>query len=261
MTAARWAFSNLKSVSGTPMSLLRLASLQSTASFCLNTEATNSLVVVLPFDPPMAMIGSRNPFRYCAASRPSALRVSSTVMIAQFRLPLPFPLPSDGRGSGRGSRACSTTRPAAPFFAASLTKWCPSNRWPGNAKNKSPALAWRESVHTRRTSVWLEPLSCWPRQAVEINLSERGSIGIRSMVRLRWATARQARPSVAEPMEGGPAFHRLGEGGQGPHRAHSPCGHRLRKVQHLQWPRTCAHVQGSILCWLHLVAALVSRGS
>src|SRR2546426_301162 len=199
MTAARWAFSNLKSVSGTPMSLLKLASLQSTASFCLSTEATNSLVVVLPLDPPMAMIGSRNSFRYCAASRPSALRVSSTAMMAgRGRWDMGYGIwdPDLHLPSSIFHLPSSTTMPAAPFFAASLTKWCPSNRWPGNAKNKSPALAWRESVHTRRTSVWLEPLSCWPRQAVAINLSERGSIGIRSMVRLRAGERRAERSEV-----------------------------------------------------------------
>ena len=42
------------------MSLLKLASLQTADSFCRNTEAINSLVVVLPLEPPTTMTGNSN---------------------------------------------------------------------------------------------------------------------------------------------------------------------------------------------------------
>src|ERR1043166_5439634 len=93
------------------MSLLKLASLHTVARFCFTTDATRSLVVVFPFEPPMAVIGNPKSFRYSAASRPNALRVSATATTAQPRcevrsaraglpgnpafsfLPSPFPPP------------------------------------------------------------------------------------------------------------------------------------------------------------------------
>ena len=145
------------------MSLLKLASLQRVVSFCFNTDATNSLVVVFPLEPPTATIGRVNWLRYAAANRPSALRVSSTVMIAQ-------PLRSDSVLS----RAATTA--AAPFRFTSGKKSCPSNRSPGRAMNRSPGCTRRESVHTRRTWVCGEPLSRSPLQAATTNCNERGSI-------------------------------------------------------------------------------------
>src|ERR1043166_2662431 len=164
------------------MSLLKLASLHTVARFCFTTDATRSLVVVFPFEPPMAVIGNPKSFRYSAASRPNALRVSATATTAQPRcevrsaraglpgnpafsfLPSPFSLPT------------STTTATAPFRAASSRKLCPSKCSPRSAKNKSPACACRESVHTRRTGVCPAPLNNSPPHAVAINFNERVSI-------------------------------------------------------------------------------------
>ena len=82
-TATRWVFSSRRRVNGTPMSLLKLASLQSAGIFWRSTEAISSLVLVLPLDPATAMTGSVKPLRYFAAIRPSATRVSGTVITAQ----------------------------------------------------------------------------------------------------------------------------------------------------------------------------------
>ena len=65
------------------MSLLKLASLQSVESFWRNTEAISSFVVVLPFEPPTAITGNVKSWRYSAAKRARAWRVSSTAMTAQ----------------------------------------------------------------------------------------------------------------------------------------------------------------------------------
>src|ERR1035438_6026333 len=154
------------SVSGTPMSLLKLASLQSVASFCLRTDAINSFTVVLPFEPPTQTTGSANSFRYAAANFPSAILTSSTTNIAT---------PGAALGFGLWTLDFSTTTAATPFAATSSRKSWPSKCSPLMAKNKSPACAFRESVQTFLTIVSAAPRRISPSQASTTNFKERSS--------------------------------------------------------------------------------------
>ena len=107
-SAAAWCVrSNFNKVIGTPMSLLKLASLQSVLNRWRSTDASNSFVVVLPFEPPTAIMAGSKSRRYRAASLPSACRVSSTAITAQ---------PS----SWLRAFFCSAITAAAPLRAASL---------------------------------------------------------------------------------------------------------------------------------------------
>src|ERR1041384_3010872 len=67
------------SVSGTPMSLLRLPAVASTASspaLKRRIDASISFTVVLPFEPATAISAGRNRARQCRARTPSARRGS-----------------------------------------------------------------------------------------------------------------------------------------------------------------------------------------
>src|ERR1039457_952143 len=150
------------SVSGTPMSLLKLASLQSVASFCLRTDAINSFTVVLPFEPPTQTTGSIKSFRYAAANFLSAAQTSLTTSTAHF-------------GSFAGIFFCPMTTAATPLAATSLKKSWPSKCSPLMAKNKSPACAFRESVQTFLTIVSAAPRRISPSQASTTNFKERSS--------------------------------------------------------------------------------------
>ena len=62
------------------MALLKLASVFNVENFWLSTDATISLVVVLPAEPVICTMGMGNSPRYQEASAFSAKRVSSTRM-------------------------------------------------------------------------------------------------------------------------------------------------------------------------------------
>src|SRR5258706_5294501 len=136
------------------MSLLNLASLQSVANFCRNTAASNSFVVVFPFDPATATTGKVKSLRYRAPNSPNARRVSATaISAAPGSSPSPLNgeragLPAKGsatagvrgeavRSADGGSKVVNlstlTTTATAPFFATSPTKLCSSNFSSANA--------------------------------------------------------------------------------------------------------------------------------
>ena len=144
------------------MSLLKLASLHNVANFWRSTDATSSFTVVLPFEPPTAMTGKSNCFRYAAAIFPNATRTSSTASTAH-------------DGNFTGSFFFSTTTAATPFAPISLIKSWPSNFSPLMAKNKSPAFANRESVQTELISTPAAPPKISAPQASAINFKEHGS--------------------------------------------------------------------------------------
>src|ERR1039458_5965861 len=144
------------------MSLLKLASLHSIENFWRSTDATNSLVVVLPFEPPTAITGSEKSRRYAAASFPNAVRVSATASTAQ-------------PGSFAGHFFPSTTTAATPSFATAATKLWPSKFSPLMAKNTSPGFASFEFVQTFFIFVSAAPDLISASQAPATNFKERSS--------------------------------------------------------------------------------------
>ena len=83
-TAAPSSFPIRSNVSGTPMSLLKLASLRIVGNFCSRMVPSTSLVVVFPFEPPIAITAKSKSFRYRAASAPKAIRTSLTSIVGHF---------------------------------------------------------------------------------------------------------------------------------------------------------------------------------
>ncbi len=137
ITAKRWASRSLSSVSGMPMSLLRLPSVASTAArvptWAARTAEIISFTVVLPLLPVSATSGSAKRARQWAARRPSAMRVSATTTC----------------GSGvPGAMWREVSAAAAPRRNASSTYSLPSKRSPRSATNRSPAFTARLSVVT-----------------------------------------------------------------------------------------------------------------
>jgi hypothetical protein len=95
-------------LNGTPTSLLKLAALHQIGPAVPSTRASNSFVVVFPFDPATATTVAPSSPRYAAAILPNAARVSSVLNTATSPGTLP-PKPID------------TTTPATPRRATSST--------------------------------------------------------------------------------------------------------------------------------------------
>ena len=119
--------SSRSNVNGTPMSLLKLASLQSVASFCRSTDATSSFVVVLPFEPPRP---------------PSAAESLSDTPRPTGRGPCACPRPRSPR-SRPGSPALARVRPRSPpplSLAASPQKLVPIEPFARQSKEQVARL-------------------------------------------------------------------------------------------------------------------------
>lgn len=151
-TASRCCAVRRNSVSGRPMSLLRLPAVARRAASPTahaKTAEIISLTVVLPLLPVTATTGIGNRRRQPAASWPSAMRVSATVSTAT----------PDRSGIPAGGRDTSTT--AAPRATTSGRKSCASKRSPISATNRSPGNTSRLSVVTRRMAA-SGPTRCAP---------------------------------------------------------------------------------------------------
>ncbi len=132
------------------MSLLKLplvaSTLSSSPAAARRIAASISLTVVLPLLPVMATSGMSNCLRQCAASLPSAMRVSSTSRIEE-------------RGA-RSERICVVTFARSPgqqphrACARRRTNLAPSKCSPLRAMKRSPCWIVRVSVETaaKRTS-------------------------------------------------------------------------------------------------------------
>ena len=118
------------------MSLLKLASLQSVASFCRSADAINSFVVVLPFEPPTATTGKLKSRRYAAANFPSAARASSTTSTRTFR-------------QWRGDFSSFHDHRRDAFGRDFLQKFVAVEAFAFDGKKQVAGLRLRESVHTR----------------------------------------------------------------------------------------------------------------
>ena len=140
MTAARICGVRRISVSGTPISLLRLprVAMQCAAPTpSVRIAAIISFTVVLPLLPVTPMTGSAKPRRQPLAICPSATRVSGTSSSGRFT-PARF----------AGSVARSMTRAATPCLATSARKAWASNVSPFSAMKRLPVVAARLSVLT-----------------------------------------------------------------------------------------------------------------
>ena len=136
------------SVSGTPMSLLKLPAVASAASpsQACRMAATICVTVVLPLLPVTAISGSSICCRHAAASSPSARRLSVTCR--------------PGRPDACRPRSASAAK--APIARACGKKSCASKRSPRSATNKSPARRLRVSLCTRSTRTEPSPTNAEP---------------------------------------------------------------------------------------------------
>jgi hypothetical protein len=128
------------SVSGRPMSLLKLPSVASARSPCQarRMEATICVVVVLPLLPPTATSGNAaKRARQAAPSAPSASRASATS--------------SPARSASAMPRSASAA--TAPAAFASARNSAPSKRSPRKATKRSPSRSVRVSLCTRAIGV------------------------------------------------------------------------------------------------------------
>ncbi len=138
-TATSVERSTSSSVSGTPISLLRLASVATVRATGLRSALRMSLVDVLPALPVMPTTLTPAPRRTVVARSCSALRPSSTTMRAA----------EAGRAAAAPAR---TTTAVAPSVSACAAYRSPSKRSPCSPMNRSPGCSARLSVQTRRTS-------------------------------------------------------------------------------------------------------------
>ena len=137
-TAARCRASSRSRVSGSPISLLKLPCVASTASpkAARRMLAIISLVVVLPLLPVTAISGREKRERRQPASKPSACRVSATTI-------------SGRPGTSTFCTACpSMTAAAAPAAWAAARKSWPSKRSPRKAIKSWPWPICRLSQET-----------------------------------------------------------------------------------------------------------------
>src|SRR5262249_70767 len=119
-----------------------------------SAAARSSLVVVLPFEPPMAMTGPPHARRRKCASAPSARSVSRTAYTGT-----PSPVARSGR---------LTTSALAPDATACARNSCASKCSPESATKQSPSASVRVSVAIARTGgepSGRAPFSSRPRAA------------------------------------------------------------------------------------------------
>ena len=148
ITANSVSGSILKSVSGTPTSLLKLPEVAMVLPFSERISVVSSFTVVLPQEPVRETILALDCWRTSCPHRPKSRRVSSHMTTGTLSL-----IP----------RSRLTPTAAAPFFTALSIKSCASKRSPLRAINKAPSHL-RESVATLVTVASL-PISLAPAAA------------------------------------------------------------------------------------------------
>ena len=141
------------SVSGTPMSLLKLPAVASTFPCVRSMAASISLTVVLPLLPVIAMVFGCTLAFTAAPSKPNAWRVFCTTIC--------------GTCSAGNSTLRSTSNALAPLATASATKSWASKLSPCKAINKQPSGRLRVSVLTS-VIVQFSPNN-WPSTARQIH--------------------------------------------------------------------------------------------
>ena len=129
MTAASVSGPMRKMVSGTPSSLLKFFSVRRVLNLRARTQATISLVVVLPELPVMPTTGTFTASRQRAASLAMAWATSGTVTT----------------GPETPSGTLCARQQGAPASSAAAMNSCPSRLAPGRAQNISPGATSRLS--------------------------------------------------------------------------------------------------------------------